>query len=550
MISSLKVKNLGIISDIEISFTKGVNIITGETGAGKSIIVNAISLILGGKADTSKIRKGSDRITVECVFSNYPKSINSILDEMEIDIEEELYLRRVVDKKGKGGSYINGIKVQLSVLKRIGELLVDQHGQNDHQSLIYPSFQLYLIDKYCGLSEKREQFEKLYDKYNAIVKEIEEKENNLKEIEEKKSFLKFRIEELEKCDIRKGEKSTVESELNLLENMEFVKKSANEIYKILYEDDNSVMEIVGRIKSLMEEIKSIDDSLDMKGIEDVEYGIESVANEMRLYMDRSVDEDELRYLRERMDLILDMENRYHRDWDELPKYLNELKDELNSIDYDEEYLDKLKEERNRIANELEKLGKELSDKRKKGALKLEKEIKKYLPDVGMQHAFIKIEFDKKKKGLDINGSVIGRDGIDDVRFIFHSNPGMEGLPLSKIASGGEISRIMLVLKTIFADVDEIPTMIFDEIDAGIGGETAVKVSELIKKLGEKKQIIMITHLPQMAVIGDLHIKVIKIVDKNETNVVVKKLTQKERDEEIKRMVGGDEMISKIKGGQR
>ncbi len=550
MISSLKVKNLGIISDIEISFTKGVNIITGETGAGKSIIVNAISLILGGKADTSKIRKGSDRITVECVFVNYPESVNRILDEMEIDIEEELYLRRVVDKKGKGGSYINGIKVQLSVLKRVGELLVDQHGQNDHQSLIHPSFQLYLIDKYCGLNEKREQFEKLYDKYNAIVKEIEEKENNLKEIEEKKSFLKFRIEELEKCDIKKGEKSAVEKELNLLENMEFVKKSANEIYKILYEDDNSVMEIVGRIKSLMEEIKNIDDNLDMKGIEDVEYGIESVANEMRLYMDKSVDEDELRYLRERMDLILDIENRYHRDWDELPQYLNELKHELNSIDYDEEYLDKLKEEKNKIANELKKLGKELSDKRKKGALKLEKEIKKYMPDVGMQHAFIKIEFDKKKKGLDINGSIIGRDGIDDVKFIFHSNPGMEGLPLSKIASGGEISRIMLVLKTIFADVDEIPVMIFDEIDAGIGGETAVKVSELIKKLGEKKQIIMITHLPQMAVIGDSHIKVIKVVNKDETNVVVKKLTQKERDEEIKRMVGGDEMISKIKGGQR
>ncbi len=549
MILSLRIKNYGIIDDIEMEFTTGVNTITGETGAGKSIIIDALSLTLGEKADTSKVKNGKAKSYIECVFGEYPEKINDILEEIDIEPESQLFLRRVINANGKSSAYINGIKVQVSDLKKIGDLLVDQHGQNTHQSLLKSSSQLFLIDRYGSLDKLREEVKTLYNNHVLLTEEIGEIKKRVASSEERKYFLQFQIEELEQANIIPGEKENIQNELKILENTELLRKNAQYIYSILYDAENSIMDTINTVKSKLEEMCEIDNTLDTKSLSDIEYGIESLADSMRNYFDIESDGEHLRELRDRMDLILQLETKYHRDADLLEEYRNELQKELDGITTDDTLLEKKEEEKIKIKKELLEKSELLSQKRKRIKKELEKRIKDFLPKVGMPHAYMDIQISNRNSGLNIDGTFITKNGMDDISMIFYSNPGQKGLPLSKIASGGELSRIMLALKSIFADVDYIPVMVFDEIDAGIGGETANKVAKAIKDISSKKQIIMITHLPQMALIADRHFIVEKKATKTYTNVIVKQLSEQEREEEIKRMVGGKDIVNRLKGGK-
>ncbi len=567
MLINLHIKNLAVIEDLDVDFSGGLNILTGETGAGKSIILTALQLILGERASAELIRSGSQKAGVEALFNiNRNGKLEKFLSEnmfVNEDEPDKLYLSREISSSGNSRCYINGISVPLSKLKSAGDLIVDLHGQHQHQSLLNIESQRDLLDIYGGMTPIIENFENEYKVLLSKNRILTNLRTNKRENERKKDFLRFQIEEIKKAKLNADEENELENEIQRLRHAVKIKNSSSLCYDLLYEGEttqNPVINILSEIESEIHKISFLDKNAETFGtdISEIISKSESLASNLRAYRDSiSEDPENLKYLESRKDIIYELKKKYGSSISEILQYAGKIKTELEHLENTEFEMCSLEEEIKKIKSELEINSEEISKKRKEIAKKLERQVNQLLKELNLTHARFNINFEsipifnnvtenkeENKKTLDdeeLNDLDLPfrKYGKDKIEFLFSANPGEDLKPLRKVVSGGELSRIMLALKSNLASKYQIPTIVFDEIDTGIGGETADKVGKKISEMGKNCQIICITHLPQIACYGDAHYIVEKKVENKRTFTSIDKLHYKESVKEIARMLDGE-----------
>ena len=555
MLTSLKVKNYALIESLDINFESGLNIITGETGAGKSILIDALSLILGERASIDAIRKGEERATVEGSFDiGNNKSIKIFLDNNEIENSNELILRREITSKGTSRSFINDSPVSLNILKSLGDLLVDLHGQHEHQSLLDASTHLDYLDDFAQTESLNKIFKIEFSKFSTAINKYNELKKIEGELNQKKDLFQFQLNEIENVNPILGEEDELERERKLGEHSEKIREIASEIYGILSFDDAAVLQNLGIAKKKFDELKNFDESFEQKisEIESVVAIVKELVYEIEKLKDaESFSLERLEEIRNRLGAISMLKKKFGGSIESVLDLKDKIKSELNLAENFEEELLKLKNEINSQRKVLEVLSSEILEKRKSASIKLEKEIISHLADLGIRNAKFKVEFSQNEieKNSETefyvlrnkNKISISNSGADDVEFYLSANLGEEQKKLTEVASGGEVSRIMLSLKSALAKNARIPTLIFDEIDTGISGRIGSSVGKKLLELSKSHQVISITHLAQIAAIGKNHFVVEKIENQSSTSTKLKKLSAEERILEIAKLLSGEKI---------
>lgn len=534
MLSLLRIRDFALIEELSIEFGEGLNILTGETGAGKSIIINALGLVLGEKACPEDVRSDTARAVVEAVFETG---------------RGELLIRREIAPSGRGKCFANEKMVLRSRLKEIGEGLVDIHGQHTHQSLLHLANHLDLLDGLGKLMPLRQEADQTFEEYLHLKRELGNLEEEFKERERKIDLLRFQIKEIEMAGLEIGEEERLLCERTLLRNAESLFHCSNEAYKVLDEDEPEVVSVrtgLGSILNSLRRLSQIDSKTKpfLDSVEEVLVTLEDTSFELRNYRDGiEFSEESLFAVEERLDTLARIKRKYGGGIKEAFARLDSLKHELSRMEHSQERIDELAAEIEEVAGRLIKKSLLLSGKRKKVAKRLEKGVEEELAHLGMKNTRFKVDIRKKEAGERVGEEdlMVDSKGCDEVEFLISPNPGERLKPLAKIASGGELSRIMLAMKGILAGVDEIPVLIFDEIDVGIGGATARVVGERLSSLSKSHQVICITHLPQIASLADIHFRVEKSTIEGRTTTLIKSLNQEERIFEIARMFGGEKV---------
>lgn len=541
MLIGLNIKNFALIQELSVEFGAGFNILSGETGAGKSILIDTIDYVLGGKFSKDLIRYGEEKTYVEAIFSIENEEIYEILDQLGIEKDELLIITRETTIFGKSFIKVNGRTIVLSQLKRIREKLLDIHGQHQNQNLLNKGTHiLYLdefyMDKLEGLLGK---FDLLRNRHIMLL----EKLNRLKGNEDREKlvdYIKFQIDDIEKANLKVGEEDTLKEEFNLLNNAEKISLSLSKSYSYLH-NSNEGMSVLEGLSKVITELSSVEGHLDkIKNrrveIEEAYYVIEEASREIRDIGDEIYyDENELAKINERIYQIDIYKKKYGNSIGDILDNLKKLKEQYEELTNSEVIINKLKEDLDLLKVEMRNVGEEIHTIRVEAAEILQKSIKEELSYVGLEKAIIKIEVELCE---DFN-----QYGYDDVQFLVSANPGEPLKPLEKVLSGGELSRIMLALKCVFVDKDRIPTLIFDEIDTGISGAIGKRVGEKMYQVSTKHQVLCITHLPQIAALSDNHYFVSKKVEDNKTFTGIKILPKDEKVKEIAKMIGGDEISS-------
>lgn len=550
MLKKLTVKDYALIDSLEVEFAPGLNILTGETGAGKSILIGALGLVLGERADTDSVRTGTKAAVVEAEFSlGKMKDLSAVFGELDLDWSGDLLVRREVASTGKSRAFVNDSPVTLANLKRIGDAILDMHGQHEHQSLLYEERHLDYLDGFAQTWPEREAFEKLFRQYQETRSELEALRNREQLTREKLDLYNFQIREIESASLAEGEEEALEAERTVLENSEKLFSLASASYQLLYQQDGSITEQFSALERTVDEVSGIDPRMEpaLKSISSVNDQIEEIARDLRKYRDSiSFDPQRLEEIRNRLDLIRTLKKKYSGKEGTIAAVLAhfaKIKAEVDSVEHGEENIKKLEAGLETKRREMEQSCLELSQKRQAAAKKMAKEVVGQLKDLGMEKASFKIEVaqveeiegpvqhDKKRLKTDATG-------IDAVRFLISPNPGEELKPLAKIASGGEISRVMLAIKTILSEADAVPVLVFDEIDAGIGGRVAEAVGVKLREIARTRQVLCITHLPQIASLAQSHYLISKEEKGGRTLTSARTLAERERIEEIARMLGG------------
>lgn len=552
MLLKLHIKNFALIDDVEINFKHGLNILTGETGAGKSIIIDAIGMLIGERASIEYIRTGQQTSIVQAVFDcNNNENITKILQEYGIEKEDELLLvDREITTHGRNFCHINGRIVPASVLKKLGKHLIDIHGQHQHQSLLDNQTHLKLLDLLGAeeIDEAKKIVSEYYREYRHLLDMIQKINKKRGEINELKDRLMFEVEEITRASLKPNEDLVLEEEKQILENSEKIFRVLESSYNILYrgEDTPSVIDNINKIISGFEEIKNyykpVDSFLDF--LKNALYEFEDLAINIRALRDSiEFDPQRLNEVQLRLEEIDRLKSKYKMNISELIKYKEQAASRLEEVDnIDEEVNDlyiKLKE----IVSKLKESALKLHSLRVQTAEKLERDISKELKELGMKDVKFSVNFTQEPddEGIEIdekNKVNITEEGFDRVEFMISTNPGEPLKPLAKIISGGETSRIMLALKNIMAKVDNIPCLIFDEIDTGIGGRAAQIVGEKLSMVARSHQVLCVTHSPQIASLGDTHFLIKKRTQNGVTCTQVLELTGTERVKELARMLGG------------
>ncbi|WIF94549.1 DNA repair protein RecN [Caminicella sporogenes] len=547
MLLELSIENFLLIDKVKISFTNGFNVISGETGAGKSIIIDAINLTLGGKSNKNFVRIGKKRAIIEAVFDIDNREVKKLLDEYGIDSEDNiLILTREIFGTGKSISRVNGRIVQLAFIQKISKLLIDIHGQHEHQSLLYSENHIDLLDLY-GNKLIQDTAIKVKEKYNELKlykSELKKYSSiNEKERERRIDLIKFQINEIDSSNLKNNEDEELLKEYELLKNAENIFATISESYDKIssnYNDEYSVSSVLSNVLSKLEKISSFDEKLlnFYSEVQDIFYRLQDISTDMRHYLENiSFDSERLNEIEMRLDTINNLKRKYGNTIEEILNYRNELIDELKEIEGSFDKTNVLSEKIKKCEEEYIELADKLTVIRKQVAKDFEEKILKELKDLNLEKAKFEVNI---VANLDKKGKLIfSQKGNDKVEFLISTNPGEPLMPLSKVASGGEISRIMLALKIILAKVDNISTLIFDEIDTGISGKTANIVGEKMALIATNYQVISITHLPQIAVMADNHLLIEKVFYDDQTMTKVKTLTEEERIEEISRLIGGN-----------
>ncbi len=552
MLTSLEIKDYALIENIQVFFEPGLNIITGETGAGKSILIGAISLLLGERASSETVRKGSKKSIIEGIFDiGTNKKVLKFLENIDVEYDEEVIIRREISLKGTNRCFINDTPVQLSLVKQIGNLLIDLHGQHDHQSLLHEETHIDFLDEFCSIDKDLENYQKKRQELLNVVAEIKSLQKNEKSIKEKTELNQFQLKEINAVSPQKNEDDILEKELNILENSEKLFDTANQIYNSIYEDEHSVYDLLSELKNKIDEISRIDESVKSR-LEEINSAFEftkDVGDFFRDYKDKlEIDPKRIDEVRERVGAIYLLKKKYGGSLDRVLEFKEKIETELSISENFTEKIEELKKQADLIREEIKKYALELSNKRKKQAKVVEKEIVKMLAFLGINDSNFEVKFDLDKNVLSenyilINNEKIGinNKGIDVVEFYISTNLGEDLKPLAKTASGGEISRIMLSIKSVMAKTEKLPLLIFDEIDTGVSGRIAQKVGKVLKDLSKSHQIISITHLPQIAAFADHHYSVQKLKSNERVVSSIIKLEDENRIEEIAKLLSGEEV---------
>ncbi len=551
MIKSLEVKDYALIEHVNVEFGGGLNIITGETGAGKSILIDAMSLLLGDRASTDVVRKGAAKSVVEGIFNvDGNKKVKSILEENEIDCLSELIMRREISLKGSNRCFINDSPVPLNIIKDVGNLLVDLHGQHEHQSLLRTETHIEFLDEFGSNDDDLSDYKKLYDQLNKALrdlKSLKEKEISLKE---KKEIYSYQIKEIDAVSPVEGEEEKLIEELNILENSEKLLELTSSVYQKIYDSEDSIHDALVKIKNELDSLVKIDRSFAEVNAEcesALAY-VKDISQFIRNYNSKiDLESDHLEEIRERLGALNLLKKKYGGSLNSILEFRKKIGGEFELASNFSENISALEDQINKLRIDCGAAAEKLSKKRKTSADKIQKEVVLVLNELGINNALFKAQVERKPAdaGTDdfiiINGKKFNftSAGCDEVEFYISTNAGEDPKPLSKVASGGEISRIMLALKTILAKNDKLPLLIFDEIDTGVSGRVAQKVGQSLKSLASFHQIISITHLPQIAGLADHHFAVEKISTGDRVVSSIKKLNLNDRVKEVAKLMSGE-----------
>lgn len=538
MLIQLNIKNFALIEEMTIDFSEGFNILSGETGAGKSIMIDAIDFVLGGKFSKSLIRTGKERTYVEALFTIENDSIKKILEELDIEYDDIVIVSRESHQNGKNLIKINGKSFITSQLRKLGCKLLDIHGQHQNADLLQRATHIVQLDDFIGESIydiiKKFTFEK--EKLLEVQDKIKRIEGN-EDREKLLDYLKFQIEDIEKAKLKENEEENLKEEYNILANAEKINNALLSAHNLL--NNNEEFTVINSLSKVLHELSSIENHFEKiksnkESIEGAFYTLEECSREIRDMAEEIVfDNDALEKVNSRIYEINQYKKKYAPSIPEILEYHEKIKREYDEIINSEKIIKELKEKELIIINKMKEISLKLHEIRSKKAKELQENILSELKFVGLEKSGMEIRVEIKDN--------FNERGFDEVTFFISTNPGEPLMPLEKVLSGGELSRIMLALKCVFAEKDKIPTLIFDEIDTGISGAVAQRVGEKMYQLSNTHQIICITHLPQIAVLSDYHYFVMKKVNNNKTFTEIKVLLKEEKEIEISKMLSGDEV---------
>jgi len=551
MLTELLIRNLAIIDEVQVPFQPGFNVLTGETGAGKSIIIHALNFLVGGKSGIDLIRTGADTMLVEAVvdLSRCPQ-VREMLDEWGIEPDDDtLILSRELSRFGRSRCRINGRAEPVAMLKQIGKALVDIHGQHEHQSLLEPATHLRFLDAFGGdeITTLKERYGALYRQLMQVERELTELQQSERDRMQRLDLLRYQAEEIDRANLREGEEEELLQERRLLANAERIVERVNVALRDLT-GEGGALDALGEALSALREIADLDPTLRewRNALSQAFDTIQDIGFELERYAARiEFDPERLEEVEARLDLLQRLKRKYGDSIAAILQYREQIERELQRLEMSEERLEALQKEREQLRKELAEAAFALSQARQEVAKQLERTVQNHLKALMMERAKFQIALDKipAPNGLVLPDGVFafGRDGIDQVEFLIATNPGEPFKPLAKIASGGEISRTMLALKASLQRAHEIPVLVFDEIDVGIGGRTAEAVGEKLQEVARYAQVLCVTHLPQIAALADWHLKVEKVTDGKRTRVIVTPLQDEERVRELARMLSGKQI---------
>lgn len=543
MLRQLVISDLAVIDKLNIDFKPGMTVLTGETGAGKSILLDALGLVLGDRADTSVIRGGTDKTDITAIFSiNNNPYINDRLEEMEIASDGELFIRRTINRDGRSRAYLNNTPVPVQTLREIGEYLVDIHGQHAHQSLSRPPAQREILDQAGTYDSLLSDVADNYHQWKLVNEQLQNFETSGDDFEARLSFLKYQIDELTQLDIGESEYETLVEEFKRQSHSQDLIATCQQVLNELSESDSAMFSQLALHQRTITDLCKIDNSLESINslLDSAVIQIDEACSELKDYIDRfDSDISQLNIIESRLDKIHELARKHKVKPKALAEQLVLLSSQLSQLEGGQEQHELLQKKKNELLNEYKILAKKLSAKRKSTANKIALAVTDKMQDLGMGGKFdISIEAIEGLEEITPH-----QFGMDKISFIVSTNPGQPLRPIAKVASGGELSRLSLAIQIIASKDNGVPTMVFDEVDAGISGGIAEIVGKLLNSLAEHRQIFCVTHLAQVASCGHQHIQVIKQTKNNATFTEVVELSHKQRVDEIARMLAGMEITN-------
>lgn len=553
MLTELSIRNLAVIEHVHIRFKAGFHVLTGETGAGKSIIIDALTLIVGGRGSSELVRYGADKAEIEAMFelpATHP--VWHTLTELGIhgDASENLLIRREITSSGKSSSRINGQLVNLTMLRKTGEWLVNIHGQHEHQSLLNVDEHIHSLDLFgdSEIESVKKIYQSSYENYIKLQKELRELQETSKQALQMLDLYRFQIDEISAAKLKLGEDETLVEEKRKLANAEKLYQSSSEAYDFLYAT-NRGLDAAGKAISRLQDIVQLDPAKLSPLLEQAQsayYQMEDAAYQLRDYRDGiEFNSSRLDFIEQRLDSITSLKRKYGENIKEILTYLDKIKSEVDTIENKDEHVRNLEDKLASAEKQLGIAALDLSNLRKSIADQLAAQIEHELRDLQMERTQFRVQVEQTmdERGIEVDGNKLrySKQGIDQIEFLMAPNPGEPLRGLSKIASGGELSRIMLAMKSIFARIDQIPVLVFDEVDTGVSGRAAQAIAEKMSNLSTSCQVFSITHLPQVASFADVHFYIRKEVDQERTFTRVQDMPDSGRIEELARMLGGVEV---------
>ena len=538
MLEKLSIRNVAVIDSIDIDFRNGMTVLTGETGAGKSIIIDSINMILGDRTNKELVRYGKTSAGVQAVFSSNDESKKFLLDNF-IDLDEDrIIITRQINNEGKSIAKVNGVMVTLSMLRELTSYLINIHGQHDNQSLLSPKKHVNFLDSYAHNKSLLQEYTQCRNELLELKKRADSLQCDEQEKLRRIDLLEYQIKEITDADLNNNEEEILREQRQIYENAEKITQGIDEAYTNLYENTDfpSAYDSLSVALKAIESIKDYDKSLESayEGLSSAMYSIEDISHDIS-HFGKGIEYDEniLNDIEERLDLISKLKRKYGENIEQINEFAKKAQKELDEIITSDEQLEKLNVEIQNKTDNLKNIGLALSETRKKAADILSEKIEKSLHELNMDksHMCVKVEMTDD----------FFENGMDRVEFMISTNPGEPLKPLVNIASGGELSRVMLAIKSILASADNVDTLIFDEIDTGVSGEAALKIAHKLKEIGKLKQVISITHLPQLTAYADNHYLITKNTDGEMASTSLKYLDEEERVMELARIIDGGEI---------
>lgn len=542
MLKELHIRNFALIDKLDIDFESGFSVITGETGAGKSIVLGAIGLLMGQRADTKAIKTGEQKCSIEAHFNLSAYDMKDWFDENEIDFDaEDCIIRRELTASGKSRGFINDTPASVHQMKELGEMLMDVHSQHQNLLLQKEDFQLNTVDIIAHNTKEREEYSKAFHELHDAEKALDELKNSISDNRKNEEFMRFQLDELTAANFVKGEQEELEQEQESASHTEDIKSALYEADVLLNGDDNDIISNLKQVCSSIESITRVYPHVEelSERLESAYIEIKDIASDISSTLDDvEFDPERLEYINNRLDTIYSLEKKYSKgNVEELIEERDRLQKAIDAIDNSDEDLKELSAKVDTLRKKAQQLAETLTKTRTNAAKTVEDEIHKRLTALGMPNVQFAIELTCNKTE---DSSHLTKDGQDKIAFMFSANKGMALRPVSQVASGGEIARVMLSLKAMISGAVKLPTIIFDEIDTGVSGKMAEKMADIMKEMGEaNRQVISITHLPQIAAKGSFHYKVEKHDTESGTTSLMRRLNDEERVQEIAQMLSGE-----------